>query len=100
MTVIETIDYLRKSRSMTNYQLSRKAGISQSTLSNLANRNKEVSILVLSKVCDAFEISMSEFFLIRDGVTDNKINELISGFIALSEKKRLFILNLIGFLNE
>ena len=56
------IEKLMKSRNLTMYALSKKAGISQSTLINLkAGRIKTVTFETVKKIADALEVSLDEF---------------------------------------
>ena len=62
MDVLKRINQLRLERGWSIYRLSVKSGISQSTLTNMFNRETLPSITTLSLICDAFGISMAEFF--------------------------------------
>jgi len=62
MNAIERIRQLMNDRGWTMYKLSKQASISQSIISNLINRGNEPSIYTLIKICDAFDITLSQFF--------------------------------------
>ncbi|MCD8353014.1 MAG: helix-turn-helix transcriptional regulator [Clostridiales bacterium] len=62
MDVIARIQELREERGWTNYQLAKKAGLSQSTISSAMNRANNVTVQTIQKCCDAFGITMVEFF--------------------------------------
>lgn len=70
INVLEKIDRLRTQHNWSMYELAEKADIPQSTLSNMFLRKTLPSINTLSKLCDAFGISMAEFFI------DSKQDEL------------------------
>lgn len=60
--VIHRIKQLCDARSWTIYRLAKESGITYSTLSTLINKENMPSISTLSKLCDGFGISLSQFF--------------------------------------
>ncbi len=62
MDVIKHIKDLMNERGWTNYRLGKEAGLSQSTITNLFNRNNAPTIPTLEAVCRAFGITLSQFF--------------------------------------
>lgn len=62
MDVLEKISMLRNERQWTEYQLAEKSGLTQSTISSWYRRNLTPSIPSLVKICDAFGITISQFF--------------------------------------
>ena len=63
MNILEKITTLREDRHWTEYQLAEKSGLTQSTISSWYRKNLLPTIPSLMKICDAFEITMSHFFL-------------------------------------
>lgn len=63
MDILERITQLRKERHWSEYQLAEKSGLTQSTISSWYRKNMLPSIPSLSKICDAFGITLSQFFL-------------------------------------
>ncbi len=63
MNILEKITTLREERHWTEYQLAEKSGLTQSTISSWYRKNLLPTIPSLMKICDAFEITMSHFFL-------------------------------------
>ena len=63
MDVLENITRLREERHWSEYQLAEKSGLTQSTISSWYRKNMLPSIPSLTKICDAFGISLSQFFL-------------------------------------
>lgn len=63
MNILEKITTLREERHWTEYQLAEKSGLTQSTISSWYRKNLLPTIPSLIKVCDAFEITLSHFFL-------------------------------------
>lgn len=62
MDVVGRIRELNKRRNWSDYRLAKEAGIPQSTLSNLLHRGNIPSLYTLERICQAFGISLSEFF--------------------------------------
>lgn len=62
MTVIERITRLIEKRNWSVYQLAKRSGISQSTITNMERRKSGPSVSTLAKICDALGISLSQFF--------------------------------------
>ncbi len=61
--VIERIEQLKKENKMTQYAVSEKGGIPQTTLISIKRkRSKDVGIKNIYKICDAFGITVIDFF--------------------------------------
>lgn len=63
INVLQRIVELREERHWTEYQLAEKSGLTQSTISSWYRKNMLPTIPSLIKICDAFGISLSQFFL-------------------------------------
>lgn len=62
MNVLEKIVVLREERHWTEYQLAEHSGLTQSTISSWYRKDMLPSIPSLNKICDAFGITLSQFF--------------------------------------
>ena len=62
--VLERITYLRTQKNWTEYQLAEKSGLTQSTISSWYRKNIIPSIPSLDKICNAFGITLAQFFSI------------------------------------
>lgn len=49
-------------RGWSEYRLAKECGVSQSTISNIFNRNYQPSIASLENICKSFGITLSQFF--------------------------------------
>ena len=56
------IKQLMDQRRWTLYELARRSGLAQTTLANLWRRDNEPSIPTLRLICDAFGITLTQFF--------------------------------------
>lgn len=63
MDILEKITSLRKARNWSEYQLAERSGLTQSTISSWYRKNMMPSIPSLERICNAFGISLSQFFL-------------------------------------
>ena len=63
MDVLDRILELRKERNWSEYRLAEESGITQSTISSWYRKNMIPTIPSLSRICDAFDITLSQFFL-------------------------------------
>lgn len=62
MDTLERIKELMRQQNWSEYRLAKESGLSQSTISNIFHRNTLPSIPTLEIICNAFGISMSQFF--------------------------------------
>lgn len=64
--VLERITYYRKQKNWSEYQLAEHSGLTQSTISSWYRKNMIPTIPSLEKICDAFGITLSQFFSTED----------------------------------
>ncbi len=80
MNVLDKIVQLREARKWSEYQLAEKSGLTQSTISSWYRKNMLPTIPSLQKICDAFDITLSQFFTEENeeihSLTDNQIKLL------------------------
>lgn len=62
LSIISRIEELKKSRNWSTYMLAAQSGISYSALNQILRKPHIPTIWTLNKICNAFEISLSEFF--------------------------------------
>ena len=60
--ILAVITENREARGWTEYQLAERSGLPQSTISSWYRKNMIPSIPSLEKVCNAFGITLSQFF--------------------------------------
>ncbi len=100
MNILEKITTLREERHWTEYQLAEKSGLTQSTISSWYRKNLLPTIPSLMKICDAFEITLSHFFLEDSNqsvVLSERQLELLEAASKLDKKQ---MDSLIHFLNN
>ena len=92
MTTLEKIDKLRIQRGWSINNLAIEAMLTQSTLNNLYTRKAEPKLSTLRAICDAFDISLSDFFAEEDADAENTIDKALQKKISkltVSQKKSL-----------
>ncbi len=74
MDILDRILELREERHWTEYQLAERSGLTQSTISTWYRRKIIPTIPSIAKICDAFGITLSQFFL-EDDETHVHLND-------------------------
>lgn len=102
MNVLEKVKKLQAERGWTTYKLSLESGITQSTLSNMFSRGTCPSIETLVLLCDAFGISLSEFFSEGEKSTylSDSEKELICKYRSLPKNEKDAVIAMIKSLNS
>ncbi len=99
MDIIEKIKQLRDERGWSTNQLALEAELTQSTVSTLLTKGNALpSLDTLMRLCDAFGMTLAQFF------TEDEQSELVSArekllirrYRALSEEKKQAVLTLIS----
>lgn len=98
MTVLERILQLRLERGWSEYRLSEESGIAQTTISSWFGKNVTPSIPSLEKICNAYHITLSQFFNYDDKPVDltEKQIELIRHWNRLSSQQQNIVLDLLA----
>lgn len=89
---------LMEEKGMSAYALSKKAGVSKSTISRINNGTKfSPRVDILDDICKALGTNLSDFFMEE---TKNEEKDVIATkFIMLSEKRKEIILNIFKLLD-
>ena len=70
MTVLDRILQLRLERGWSEYRLSEESGIAQTTISSWFKKKIYPSIPSLEKICNAYNITLSQFFNFNNEATN------------------------------
>ena len=92
MTTLEKIDRLRVQRGWSIYKLAEEAILTQSTINNLYARKTEPKLSTLRAICDAFDITLSEFFKEESNDSEVEIDKNLKKRISklsVEQKKAL-----------
>lgn len=63
MDVLERITDIRLQKGWTEYELAEKSGLTQSTISSWYRKNMLPTLPSLERICSAFDMPMSQFFI-------------------------------------
>ena len=63
MDTMGRVNELMAERDLSLYQLAQMSGVSYSTLKNTAQRNGQLTVDTIERICIGLEISMSDFFV-------------------------------------
>lgn len=100
--ISKKINQLQKQRNWSTYYLAKKANLNPSTLRSWTKGKSIPSVELLAKLCNAFDISLSEFF------TENPIDieltpkqkELLNKWMILDNSEKEAVLAIISTLNR
>lgn len=97
MEITERIKQLRDERKWTNYRMCDEAGIPYVTITNMFSRGTQPTIATLTALCDAFGISLAQFFNYEDEqiFLSDEEKMLISDYRKLSKKDKSAVTTLI-----
>ncbi len=84
MDVCKRIDELRKQRGWSINNLAMEAMLTQSTVNNLFVRKSEPKLSTLRAICNAFGITLAEFF-------EEESKEPVSERLLMNEIKKLSV---------
>ena len=98
MNVQDRIRRLMNERNWTEYRLAKECGLSQATISNLFRLNNAPSLPTLEIICNAFGISLAQFFADPDSnlvcLTEDQ-KKLFDSWLTLTEEQKRVLLDLI-----
>ena len=100
MNVLEKVRKLQEERGWSTYKLAYEAGLTQSTLSNMFARGTCPTVDTLEKICEAFGISLAEFFESdnRKAHVSKEELEFLNKYRALTDKEKDAVKSMINAL--
>ena len=90
MEVLKKIEKLRNEKGWSINYLAMESGLTQSTLNNLYTRKTEPKISTLRAICNAFGITLAEFFK-----EEENEDELIRRVKTLSQENKTALLQIL-----
>lgn len=89
MDTIARIKALLNERGWTPYRLAKEAGLPDATIGNIFRRNTMPTLPTLEAVCNAFGITLSQFFAEGDMVEMSpELKELFDNWVNLTAKQK------------
>ena len=101
--VIERILELCDKKNMSQYELSQRAGLTQSSISTLMSRGSLPKITTLQKICDGFGITLAQFFTQDDKKIPDLSEEqykMLALWESLSPKEKIALEHIINSIIE
>ncbi len=97
MNINEKIRKLCYQRGWSMYELAQEAGITQSSLTSMMKRGNPPKIENLQFICDAFGITLSQFFMEDDQleIVSTEEKEMLFLFRKLSDSKRTALIDFL-----
>ena len=101
MDILKKINKMRLDKNWSIYRLSIESGVSQSTLTNMFNRETLPSITTLECLCHAFGITRSDFFQDPDSAKKEfDHSEIVNLYQCLTEKEKESVLILLRSIKQ
>ena len=90
LDTLQRITELKNRRDWTDYELAERSGLTQPTISAWYRKSYEPTVSSLEKLCEAFSITMTQFFAVDDHLVDltPEQHELLESWSALSQIQR------------
>lgn len=89
MDILERLRELQQQYGWSDYKIAKEAGISPNTVSNIYRRNNVPRIETLELLCDAFVITMSQFFADNDLLeVTPELKDLFEKWSSLSDEQK------------
>lgn len=95
--VLDRITHYRNQKGWSEYQLATESGLTQSTISSWYRKDLLPSIPSLEKICNAFGITLSQFFSENEEpyvLTDTQ-RQLLEASTVLTEEQQLALIEFI-----
>lgn len=96
MNTQKRIKHLMEEHVWTDYRLAKESGLSHSTITNMFNRNNAPTLPTLEAVCQAFGITLAQFF--TEGLRPELAEEqhiLFAKWSTLNEEQKNALLTLL-----
>ena len=97
MNVTDRIRLLMQERGWTEYRLRKETNLPASTIANIFNRGTIPSLTTLESICNAFGISLCQFFAENNFVALNDEQQiLLQTWSKLKKEQRAVLLSLMN----
>ena len=96
MDTQKRIRELMEERGWTDYRLAKEANLSHSTVTNMFNRNNAPTLPTLEAVCQAFGITLAQFFANEDEMTLTEEQQMLfAKWSTLTDRQKQILLELM-----
>lgn len=90
MDIVAKIDALRKERGWSVNKLATEAMLTQSTVANMFSSGAEPKISTLKAICDAFDITLAQFFCEIEDENDGNF-DIAKEYRKLSKRDKAIV---------
>ena len=94
MDIIKKLKNMMEERAWSEYRLAKEASLPQSTIANIFHRNTLPSIPTLKIICDAFGITLSQFFVEEPMLSTIQL-EIANDWSKLNDDQQMLVRNII-----
>lgn len=100
--VAKRLEELCETQGITKYRLAQLTDLSQTTIANIINAKSSPTIQTLTLICDAFGISLPQFFHSSDPFRDltDIQREVLTALSSFDQEKRDILLAFIRSMQE
>ena len=97
MNIIAKIETLKNERGWTDYELAQQSMLTQSTIASIKARNSPPKLDTLQAICNAFGITLAQFFLEDEHIEilSKQEKELLEHFRILTPKQQKALIELL-----
>ncbi len=97
MDILGKIRKLQYERDWTDYKFAKESGIQQSSIATMFARKTPPKLEMLQCFCEAFGITLSQFFLEDEKIEilSDREREMLTAFRKLPQKKQQTLIDLI-----
>lgn len=101
MDIHEKLHKIMDDRNWTEYRLSKKSGLSETTIYNIFTRNTMPSLVTLEYICKGFGITLAQFFAEGEMVElTPELKELFDSWVNLTIEQKQAVKNLLDVMNH
>lgn len=101
MNIHEKLQKIMNDRNWTEYRLSKKSGLSETTIYNIFTRNTTPSLVTLDYICKGFGITLAQFFAEGEMVElTPELKELFDSWVNLTIEQKQAVKNLLDVMNH
>ena len=98
MDILSKIRKLQYERNWTDYELAKNADISVGTVNSLFRRSSPPKVETLQCICNAFNMTLAQFFLEDEGIEilSDTEKQMLYAFRKLSRRRQLALIALFS----
>ena len=102
MDILQKLDEMMQARGWSDYRLAKESKLSSSTIANLRKRNTIPSVVTLESICDAFGITLAQFFAENQEPVHltSEQRDMFDSWTSLTPDQKNIVFNIIYEFNK